>query len=47
MRPASLTAAAPPSNCQETHKVATVAMKISNKNGVPTISSLVPRFQCR
>src|SRR3990167_711614 len=46
MRPASLTAAAPPSSCQETHSVATVEIKTSSRKGAPTSINLAPRLQC-
>src|SRR5512133_3496318 len=46
MRPASLTAAAPPSSCQETHSGATVERKTRSRKGAPTSISLAPRLQC-
>jgi hypothetical protein len=44
MRPASLTAAAPPSSCHDTHSVAAVDNSANSKNGAPTRASLVPRL---
>ena len=47
MRPASLTAAAPPSSCQDTHSVRAIDSSASSRNGRPTSASLPPRLQCR
>jgi hypothetical protein len=44
MRPASLTAAAPPSNCQETQSVSAVDISASTKKGVPTMANLAPKL---
>ena len=43
MRPASLTAAAPPSSCHDTHSVTQVASKAMSRNGAPTNARVVPR----
>ena len=47
MRPASLTAAAPPSSCHDTHSVALMASKVRIRKGVATRASFIPRFQWR
>ena len=46
MRPASLTAAAPPSSCQDTHSVTAMVNNASSRKGVATSASLMPRLQC-
>ena len=47
MRPASLTAAAPPSSCHDTHSVAVMASSVRIRKGVATKASFMPRFHCR
>ncbi len=47
MRPASFTAAAPPSSCHDTHSVSAIDSSASSRNGVPTSASFAPRLQCR
>jgi len=47
MRPASLTAAAPPSSCQVTHSVSPIDASASASSAEPTMPSLVRRFQGR
>jgi hypothetical protein len=44
MRPASFTAAAPPSSCQETQSVSAVEISASSKKGVPTMANLAPKL---
>jgi hypothetical protein len=45
MRPASLTAAAPPSSCQVTHSVSPIQTRDSTRMTLPTLTSLAVRLE--
>ena len=46
IRPASLTAAAPPSSCQDIQSVSEIESSASNAKGAAATASFAPRFQC-
>ena len=46
IRPASLTAAAPPSSCQVTHRVSPMESNATNRSTAPMVTSLVESECC-